>query len=170
MACKLIEWLKNLGKHLKTDFGLIAVHITEGVQEALKSGALDWLATGIEKIFPSVHNLPEEVIALLQKYIPKALAVEYAVIGFPDNPTDEDIKTLAGKILGSAGVKDQASKLWSTICADVIAILRAYEGHETHTFAERVKEGEEIFQKIKADLAAYNEENPEGAGPEQDAQ
>jgi hypothetical protein len=142
---KAFAWLKKTFISIKTDGAKIAVVITQDLQDALSSGTADMIAKIIESVFPSVHNLPEVIVAELKVVVPKTLAVELAVSALPDNPTEQDIKDFEARILDAFNVHDDKSKLYTTLAADVYGILERHQGN-SWTFAQRVKAVEEAYQ------------------------
>jgi hypothetical protein len=144
-----LAWLKKTFTSIKTDGAKIAVVITQDVQDSLTSGIAEGLAKMIEAIFPSVHNLPTEIVAEMKLIIPKVLTVELAVIDLPDNPTEQDLFDFEKRILDAFNVHDDKSKLYTTLAAEVYGILERHQGN-TWTFAQRVKAVEEAYQDYVA--------------------
>lgn len=140
-----LAWLKKAFTSIKTDGAKIAVVITQDLQDSLTSGIAEGLAKVVEAIFPSVHNLPEEIVADLKLIIPKVLTLELAVIGLPDNPTEQDIKDFEARILDAFNVHDDKSKLYTTLAAEVYGILERHQGN-SWTFAQLVAAVEEAYQ------------------------
>lgn len=151
---KIGAWLSKAFKTLKTDGAKVAVAITEGLQDGIKSGVLTAVADLIGGIFPNVKNLPAEIVADLQKYLPKILATELAIEGLPDNPTDKDFTEFETRVMTAFGVTDDTSKLWSTLAAQVYSIIRRHVGAGPYTFAELINDVEESYQDYLADKAA----------------
>ncbi len=153
------KWIAKAFKTIKTDGAKIAVAITEGLQAALKSGVVAAIADLISGIFPNVKNLPAEIVADLEKVIPKVLAVELAIEGLPDNPTEADIADFEQRVLNAFSVTDKKSKLYTTLAAQVYGIIQSHVGAGEYTFAELVKDVEDAYQlylQDKADTEADN--------------
>lgn len=146
-------WIAKEFKSIKTDGAKVAVAITEGLQTALKSGAVTAVADLISGIFPNVKNLPAEIVADLEKYLPKVLAFELAIEGLPDNPTQQDFTDFEGRVLTAFGVTDSKSKLWSTLAAQIYGIIQAHVGNLAYTFAELVGDVEKAYQLYLSDKA-----------------
>lgn len=150
MPCKFWQWLSGAAHHLKVDIGKIAVAITEDIQFVLKSGVLTGLATAVEKLFPSVHNIPTDILAKLNDVVPKVLAAELGLVGLPDSPTEKDILDFEEKVLKAFNIHDNKSKLYTTMAGTVYGILkeRAEDG-TTYTWYEIVSDVEKAYQKLK---------------------
>lgn len=146
---KALAWLKKTFTTIKTDGAKIAVAITADVQAALDSGTLDTVAKIIETVFPSVQHLPDAIVAELKIIIPKTLAIELAVIGLPDSPTEQDILDFEKRILEAFHLTDDKSKLYTTIAAVIYGILKRHIG-EKLTFAQLVMDVEDAYQQYIA--------------------
>jgi len=140
-------------KCVKTDGDRIAVAITEGIQTALKSGAVTEVAQIIEAIFPNVKNVPTDLVAKLQVLVPKVLAAELEIQALPAGASEDQIKTFVSDVLTSFNVKQDKSKLWTTLSGSLYSILRAYTGGTSMTWIEVVNEVEEAFQAFKNEQA-----------------
>lgn len=152
---KIGHWFSKTFKSVKTDGAKVAVAITEDIQTALKSGILKAVADVISTLFPSVHDLPAEIIAELQVVIPKVLAAELAVQGLPDHPTEQDIQDFEAKILQAFGVHDNKSKLYTTLAAQVYGIIKKHvDSGAPFTFASLVRDVEEAYEDYQSDKAA----------------
>lgn len=148
---KVGAWLAKVFKSVKTDGAKIAVAITEDFQIALQSGIVKALADVISAVFPSVHNLPQQIVADLQILVPKILASELALQGLPDNPTEQDILDFEKRVLDAFNVHDQKSKLYTTLAAQIYGIIEKHASGTPWTFAELVAAVEEAYQDYVAD-------------------
>lgn len=155
---KIGAWLAKAFKSVERDGDKIAIAITEGVQEALKSGVLTGIADVLEGIFPGVKNLPTEIVAELDKLIPKILASELALQGIPDNATPQDILDFENKVIAAFDVKSDNSKLWTTLAAQVYGLIQTYLALPNPTFADRVNVVEDAWKLYVADKAAQDSE------------
>lgn len=143
--------------YIKTDGAKFAIGITEGVKTALNSGVLNFVADIVSKTFPQLHDLPQTLVADLNKAIPTILAAELAVQGLPDNPTEADILAFENNILKAFSVTDQKSKLYTILAAQVYGIIKAeVDKGVTITFAQMVIDIEKAYQLYLADVAAQN--------------
>lgn len=142
------HFFSNLFKDIKTDGDKIAIAITEGIQTALKSGIVTDLASVISGIFPGVKNIPQDLVVLLNNYIPKLLASELALQGLPDNPTAQQLLDFENAVLAAFNVHDDKSKLWTSIAAGVYGLLLDYQKIPNPTFADKVKVVEAAYQLI----------------------
>lgn len=151
---KIGSWLSKAFKTLKTDGAKVAIAITEGLQQGLKSGVLTDIADVISGIFPNVKNLPAEIVADLKIWIPKILGAELAIEGLPDNPTEKDILDFENKVITAFGEKDEHSKLWTVLASQVYAIIQKHIGQPKVTFFELAKDVQEAWLDYQADKAA----------------
>lgn len=154
------DWVKKVFKHIKTDGDKIAIAITEDIKGALDSGVVGGLAKVVSAVFPSVGNLPAEVVTKLQDLIPKVLASELALQGIPDNATAAQILEFEDKILDAFKVSDQKSKLYSVLAAQIYGILESYSNGTDKTFAELLIKIEQAYQDYLADKAASDAGTP----------
>ena len=157
------KWIKGwrLDKvfiSIKNDADKVAIAITQAVKDVLNSGVVDFLATIVSTVLPQLHDLPQEIVAKLNKLIPKILAAELALQGLPDNPTDADILKFEQNILEAFGLHDNKSKLYTTLAAQIYGIIKVdLDAGTPLTFAELVKDVDEAYQlylKDKADAEA----------------
>lgn len=155
------KFLSKFFKSVRTDADKIAIAITEGVQDALKSGVLTGVAAVLEGIFPGVKNLPTEIVAELDILIPKILASELALQGIPDNATPQDILDFENRVLTAFNVTSDKSKLYTTLAAQVYGLLQTYQALPNPTFADRVKVVEDAYKLYVADKAAQDSEGAE---------
>ncbi|HEX4850672.1 MAG TPA: hypothetical protein VFV08_07695, partial [Puia sp.] len=126
------------------------IAITEQLKVALDSGLLK----SILDLIPG--HIGEEAVALLQKAIPGLLAAELALQGLPDNPTEEDVQAFA-KAIADAITKYtpwQKSKLWTTLAAQIYALLKNSLADGKLTFAEAAADVEQAYQDYLQDKAA----------------
>lgn len=147
--------LDKVFKHLKKDGAKLAISITETIKGLLDSGTLTFISEIVSKIIPATKGVSEELIKILNKTIPKLLAAELAVVGLPDNPTEQDILDFEKRILDAFGLHDNKSKLYITVAAGVYGIIKAdVDAGKKMTFAELVADVEKaykLFLKAKAD-------------------
>lgn len=150
---KIGSWLKKVFTSIERDVAPIAVAITEALQQSLKDGTAGFIAKMVETIFPQVHGLPEQVVAILQKTVPKVLAAELALEGIPANPTEADILAFEQKVLGAFAIADNKSKLYTTLASQIYGDIQTYIGGPSHKFADIVAMVEQAFQQYKDDVA-----------------
>ena len=147
---KIEAWIAKEFTDFKSQGAKIAVAITEDIQTALKSGIVGGLADVVSAVFPSVKNIPQEIVAELQLIVPKILAAELALQGLPANPQPADLDAFATNVLASFNVKNNNSKLYTTLAAQVYGILQA---DTTDSFASLVNDVEQAFQDFQQDQA-----------------
>lgn len=147
-------WFSKIFKSVQQDGDKIAIAITEDVQEALKSGVVDALAGVISSEFPSVKNLPQEVVTLLRQVIPELLAAELAIQGLPTNPTQVDIQAFITRVLDAFKVDNNNSKLWTLLASQIYGLLQNYINAPKQTFAELVAIVEQAYQDYIQDQNA----------------
>lgn len=151
---KVWDWLKGAFSYIKQDADKVAISITEEVKALLSSGVVTFLATFIDTEFKT--TLGQDVVNLLNKVVPKVLAVELAIQGLPDNPTADDLKAFSDAVVKAfTGLDPQGkTKLYTTLAAQVYGIIETeVNKHEPVTFAELVAAVEEAYQDYLADLA-----------------
>ena len=149
------KWIAGIFTSVKDDAAKVAVSITEGIQTLLKTGVLKPVAEFIDASLNT--HLGEDALALLDANIAKILAVELAIEGLPDNPTETDLEAFAQRVCQAIAGKDLSgtSKLWTTLAAQVYGIIETeVNKNEPLTFATLVANVEQAYQDYKADLAA----------------
>jgi|GEM_PF-2812010 len=155
---KVWAWLKKVFAEIK-DFAPVAVSITEQIKAALDSGAVGFLAKVIDGLTHS--QIAEDVIAVIEQYLPKVLAVELAIEGLPANPSDADIAAFEQRILAAFNVTDNKSKLYTTLAAQIYGLLKAaLEANAGKlTFAQIVALIEQAYQDYLDDLNQQDDTN-----------
>ncbi len=154
---KIGQWLHNVFTTVKTDGAKVAIAITEGIQQAMKSGVVGFLADVISHVFPALHDVPEQVVAEINKLLPKLLAAELAVQGLPDSPTEQDILDFENRVLEAFNVHDNKSKLYTILASQIYGIIQKHTAGTPFTFAELVADVEEAYQDYLNDVAAEQE-------------
>jgi len=142
------DWFSKEFKNFQSQTDKIAVIITQDVQAALDSGIADGVASVVSVVFPSVKNIPEEVVTELKVVIPKLLAVELAIEGIPANATQDDITKFANAVMAAFKINNNKSKLYTTLAAQIYGILL---NDTTKTFASLVIDVEQAYQDLVAD-------------------
>lgn len=135
-------------------FAHAAVAITEEVKTIIGSGLIQGIAVFLDTTFKT--HLAEDVIAGLNKIIPHLLAVELAVEGLPDNPTEQDILDFETRIYTAfTGLPPLGqSKLFTTFGAQVYGIIKPQVDAGTpFTFFLLAKDVEEAYQDYLKDVA-----------------
>ena len=151
---KIWAWFKKIFTSIKTDIDKTAIVITEYIKAGLESGVLDAIAKALDGL---TSHLSTEVIALLRVAVPKALAIELAIQGLPDNPTGDDIKAFENAVLAAVVNSSdfEKSQLWTNLSAQVFNLisdaLKANDGKLT--FAQIVLIVEQSYQDYLADKA-----------------
>jgi len=147
---KIGGWFAKVFKSVKTDGVKIAIAVTEGIKNALNSGILNFIA----QVIPGHSDIPKEIVAVLNQWIPKLLATELAVQGLPDNPTEQDILDFENRVIAAFGKIDNKSKLYTLLSAQIYGIIRDRLSDGTpYTFAELVVDVEHAYQDYQKDLA-----------------
>jgi hypothetical protein len=142
------DWFSKEFKNFQSQTDKIAIIITQDVQAALDSGIVDGVASVVSAVFPSVKNIPEEVVTELKVVIPKLFAVELAIEGIPANATQDDITKFANAVMAAFKINDNKSKLYTTWAAQIYGILLK---DTTKTFASLVIDVEQAYQDLVAD-------------------
>ena len=154
---KIGAWFKKVVKSLVHDVAPVAVSITEGIKVALDSGVVGFIASIVDGMLKS--HLAEDIVVLLKKYIPDALAVELAIEGLPDNPTEQDVLDFENKVIAAFGKVSDKSRLYTTLAASIYGRLKEGLGDGKLTFAETVAIIEDSYQQYLQYLA----DNPDQA-------
>lgn len=130
-----------------------AVSITEEIKTVLSSGFVKTVAGYVDEQFKT--HLAEDVIAGINSAIPKVLAVELAVEGLPDNPTEQDVLDFENRVYKAVTGLDPVgtSKLYSTLGAQIYGIIKPQvDSGEPLTWAIMIKDVEDAYQDYLKDL------------------
>jgi len=153
------HFFANAFTWVEKDGAKIAVAILEDLKVLFDSGATNFVAQIIDGLTKS--NIPSEILALLQKELPKALAVGLAVEGLPSNPTDQDVQDFANRVLTAFGVTADKSKFYSTLAADITGIIRSNTAPgQKFTFAVLIQDVEQAYKDY---IAAKAQQDAEAA-------
>lgn len=156
---RVLQWIGRAFKDGVKKAAPIAVTITEAVKIALESDMAGFLAKFLDGITHS--HVPSDVLSEMTKQIPKLLAVELAVEGLPDNPTEDDILAFESRILAAFRVYDNKSKLYTVFGAQVFGLIKGTLEETPDvppTFAEWVKAVEEAYQDYLRDKDQYGDQ------------
>lgn len=151
------NWFAKAWKNIKQSAAPLAVTITQGIKLALDSG----LVKVITDLIPG--NLDNEIVAFLQTAIPKALAIELALEGVPDNATPEQIQEfilLVEKSIGGKSWQEQSAfwtKLGVNIYNQIQADLNKDPNHANISFADMVAIIEQAYVAYKAHQAGEDD-------------
>lgn len=154
---KAWAWLKTAFTYIEQDADKIAITITTEVKSLLASGVVTAIADFIDAEFKT--QLGTEVVALLNSFVPKALAVELAIQGLPANPTPNDLQVFSDAVVKAfTGLSPQGkTKLYTTLAAQVFGLIETeVNKKEPVTFAELVSLVEQAYQDYLEDLAEEN--------------
>lgn len=130
-----------------------AVALTEEAKTLLSGGLVKGIADFIDSTLKT--HIAQDVLDILNNAIPHILAVELAVEGLPENPTEQDILDFENRIFTAiTGLPPiGASKLYTTLSAQIYGILRQALADNKFTFAEAVNAVETAYQDYLKDVA-----------------
>lgn len=109
-------WFAKAFKTVRDDADTVAITITQNIKLALDTG----LVKVITDLIPG--TLDDKILAFLQTAIPKALAVELALKGIPDNPTPEQIQEfilLVEQTISSKKDWQEQSAFWTKLAVNI---------------------------------------------------
>lgn len=154
---KAWSWLKGAFTTIEEDVAPVVVAVIEEVSTLFKSGTIGFIASLLDTV--TKNQVPTQVANTIGAQLPKLIAVELAVQGLPDSPTDADIEAFEQRVLTAFGLLDDKSKLYTTVGAQLLGIVRADIAAGTKfTFAELVKDLEEAYTDYQSDLAAQEQD------------
>lgn len=154
----------RLFNHIKHDAVVVAVSVTEAVKTALDSGAVGWIAQIVDSLAKT--HLAEDVVALLQKNIPKILAAELALEGLPDNATADQIINFEQSVLDAFNLLDKKSKFYTVVSAQIFGVLQDTVNNTKGTFADWVIAVEKCYQIILAAKAQEDQDDLTDTNPD----
>lgn len=155
---RLGRWFRNF----KKGAGKAAISITEAIKTASEGTLFKTLSNTIDSVFHT--HLASDALELIHTATIKALGVELAIQGLPDNPTEADIlefETAVVKAISGLDPKGQ-SKLWTTLAAQTYGTIQeALKDDNVLTFAEIVDIVEKAYQNYLEDKKEIDgEEQP----------
>lgn len=151
---KIGAWFKKAFTSVKTDGAKIAITITQGIKVALADGVLPAIGSVVDSV--TGGHVGAEAIALLNANIYKILALELAIQGIPDSPTQADIQSFGDSVIKAISGLDATgkSKLYTSFAAQVYGIIQVDVNKGTPiTFAQLVADVEEAYQDYQQDIA-----------------
>lgn len=158
MSLDVIKWIKGwrLDKafhSFKEHADKIAISITEAVKTVLDGKVVSAIAEVIDHALGA--HVAEDVLKVLNSATLKALAVELAIQGLPDNPNEEEGKIFEDTVVKAITGLDPKgrSKFLTTFAAQVYGLIKdAVDSGETLTFAAIVGIIENAYQLYLTDL------------------
>jgi hypothetical protein len=146
------KWFSKAFKNIQTDAAPVAVAIIEEIQTFLKSGTGNFVVSLLDTLTKS--GVPSTIVAAINKELPTILAAALALEGLPTNPTDAQLATFEQAVLAAFGVTSDKSKLYTTVGAQLIGIIRANTAPgQKFTFATLVIDLEKAYTDYINDKA-----------------
>lgn len=147
------KWLAKAFTDIVKDAAPIAVSIIEELQTLWKGEIPGFLASLLDTLVKS--QLPTEIVTAIGNALPTLLADALALEGLATNPTDAQIIAFEQAVLAAFKVTPAKSQLYSTLGAQIIAIIRANTAPgQKFTFAVLVNDLEAAYQDFIADQAS----------------
>jgi len=144
------NWLKNgFIDHIQSG-NKIAIFITQTVKSLLVNPATGFLLNIADAVTHS--QLPTEIANTVVSVIPKILAFELGIQELPANPAEADILAFEQSVLAAFKVTSDASKVYTTLAAQVYSLIKAASADGKVTFGEAVTIVEQAYQDYQADL------------------
>ena len=153
---RLGRWFRNFQKGAAK----AAVAITEAVKTASEGTLVKTLSNTIDSVFHT--HLATDALELIHATTIKALAVELAIQGLPDNPTEADILAFETAVVKAVSGLDPhgQSKLWTTLAAQTFgSIKEALQKDGDLSFADIVLEVEKASKNYLEDKAEIDGED-----------
>ncbi|MDP4248116.1 MAG: hypothetical protein Q8932_19940, partial [Bacteroidota bacterium] len=91
----------------------------EEVKSLFDSGAVDFVAKAVDALLKS--GVAESVVASIKPMLPKLIAEGLAIEGLPADATPEQEQAWAKSVLDAFGVKEDKSKFYTTLGAQLLA-------------------------------------------------
>jgi hypothetical protein len=146
-------WLSKAFTDITADAAPVAVAIIEELKTLWGTGAPGFLASLADTILKS--QLPSEIVTAIGNALPTLLADALALEGLATNPTAAQITTFEQAVLAAFKVSPDTSQLYSTLGAQIIAIIRANTAPgQKFTFAVLVNDLETAYQDMISDQSA----------------
>lgn len=149
------SWFKKIFVSHTESAASVAVVITESIKAILSNP----IANVFENIADVVTHttLPTNIATIINNVIPKILAVELAIEGLPDNPTEDQILAFEQSILKSFDVTSNNSKLYTVLSAQVYGIIQKTLQTTPGKFANWVNAVQLAYIIYKSDINQSDE-------------
>lgn len=146
----VFKWLFKSNSSPIKNIASIAVVITEAVKLILSNPVTKL----IENILSAVTHteLPTQIVDVINKEIPNILAVELAIEGLPNNPTEEQVLAFEQSILKAFDVKSDNSKLYTILSAQVYGIIKRTQTSTPGKFYDWINAVQEAYVDYKKDI------------------
>ena len=146
------KWFATAFKDITQDAAPVAVTILEELQALWKSGTPSYIAQIVGTLLKS--GIPTTIATAVGDALPTLLADALALEGLATNPTDAQIEAFEQAVLAAWKVTPDKSKLYSTLGAQIIGIIRANTAPgQKFTFAVLVNDLEQAYQLYLQDVA-----------------
>lgn len=156
MALHPLKWIRGwrldrVFHSVKDKIAPVVVSITQTVKTFTEGQLAPAIAAVVDASLGT--HLATSALKLVNNNIQRVLAAELAIVGLPDNPTDEDILAFEKAVFKAITDKDpQAkSKFWTVFSAETYGIIKSYldTGADNLTFAQIVELVEKEYQAYK---------------------
>jgi hypothetical protein len=152
-AKSLGTWLSKAFTDITKDAAPAAVAIIEELKTLWGGAIPGFLASILDTLLKS--QLPSEIVTAIGNALPGLLADALALEGLATNPTTAQITAFEEAVLAAFKVAPDQSQLYSTLGAQIIAIIRANTAPgQKFTFAVLVSDLETAYQDYLQDQAA----------------
>lgn len=149
---RAFTWLKNNFTNHIVDADKVAVFLTETAKTLLANPVNGFLLNMADAITSS--QVPTNIANTISGVIPKILAVELAIEGLPDNPTEAQVLAFEQSILSAFSVNNNNSKLYTELGAQIYGIIQTAESTGNNNFAGWVDVIEAAYADLQKDLNA----------------
>jgi|GEM_PF-6316016 len=151
---KIWAGIKGLFVKVEEIFLPEAILITEGINNALKSGIVTDL---VDAISPKLAGVPAELLTAAQDLIPKVLASELGLEALKSGATPQDAANWAQSVITAfAGISSNlvaTSKIWTNLAASLVILFD--QGKTTNqTWIQWAETADQAFKQIQAASAA----------------
>ena len=146
-------WLGKAFTAIEKDAAPVAVAVIEELKALWGGPVPGFIASLLDSLLKS--QIPTEIVTVIGNALPTLLADALALEGLAANPTDAQIITFEEAVLAAFKVTPDKSKLYSTLGAQIIGIIRANTAPgDKFTFAVLVNDLEQAYQDYLNDQAA----------------
>lgn len=147
------SWFAKAFKDIEADAAPVAVTIIEELKALWGGPVPGFLASLLDTLTKS--QLPTVIVNAIGNALPTLLADALALEGLATNPTAAQITTFEQAVLAAFKVTPDQSQLYSTLGAQLIALIRANTAPgQKFTFAVLVNDLETAYQDYLSDQAA----------------
>lgn len=146
------KWIAGAFTWVQKKEAPFVVGIVEELQTFWKTGTPGFIASILDTL--TKNQVPTNIVNALGAALPKVLAANLAIEGLPTDFTPEQFADFEQRVLAAFGVTDNKSKLYTSLGADLLGIVRKHtqpgQDYTWFTLASDLEEAYQDYLTLKA--------------------